>query len=361
MLTSDQLLAQRLQNQQVAASHCTQPAEVAARLGGLQAQEYTQVGWAFGVRLPGAQAADIEHAFAAGTIVRTWLLRGTLHVAAAEDVRWLLALLAPRLVRMAATVNTQRELDEAMLRRSQDIVSRALEGRRHLTRGELTAALAQAGIAATGPRLASILLRAALDQVICLGPRRGLEATFVLLDEWVPGSRPRPREEALAELARRYFISHGPATVPDFAWWAGLTLGEARAGLAAVQTALQHARLNGQEYWFPAVSAAPTAPKAYLLPGFDEYFLGYKDRTLLLDAAYIRRVASSNGIFSPLIVVDGRVVGIWKRTVKKEAVVVELQPFQPLGVTEQEAIALAAEQYGQFLAKKPQVLTAAGV
>ncbi|OON65677.1 winged helix DNA-binding domain-containing protein [Hymenobacter sp. CRA2] len=349
-MTPDLLLRLRLLNQQVAPPTAPDAATLVAHLGAMQAQDYGQGLWAVGVRQPRATAASVAQALAERRLVRTWLLRGTLHLAAAADVRWLLALLAPRIIAACAPMYRQRELDAATISRSLAVLAGVLEGQPPQPRSALAQALQQAGIHTDGSRLTALLQRGVLEQLICPATRHGAEPTYALLDEWLPPAPAHPRPDAIAELARRYFRSHGPAAVADFGWWAGLPLGEARQGLEAVQAELQSVVVGGQTYWLPEVPAATAAPAACLLPGFDEYLLAYKDRSLVLDAPHAAAVMTSNGIFRPIIVVDGRVVGTWKRSPRGTAV--ELAPFAQVPVAAAAELAEAAAAFTAFWAEE---------
>ena len=203
----------RLYNQQIVSTRLKKPEEVAAWLGGMQGQDYAGCKWSFGLRLPDATDADIEQAIACRTIIRTWPMRGTLHFVAAADVRWMLDLLAPRNIAGSARRHKQLELDEATFSRCRDIFIKALHGGRQLTRDDLYKLLEDAGISMNSQRGYHILWRSALDGIICFSAQRGRQQTFALLDEWAPGAVKLPRGEALAELAKRYFNSRGPATL----------------------------------------------------------------------------------------------------------------------------------------------------
>jgi hypothetical protein len=290
----------------------------------------------------------IEQAFNEGKILRTHVMRPTWHFVTPADIRWLLELTAPRLNAANATRYRQLELDEALLSRSNDVIAGALQGGQMLTRAELGAALAEAGILAKGLRLIYILFRAELDGVVCSGPRRGKQFTYALLDERAPYARSLPRDEALAELVRRYYTGHGPASVHDFAWWSGLTVGEAKAGLEMVGSDLAHAVIGGQTYYFSASTRqAEEAPDAaYLLPTFDEILVGFSAFDKLRSGGQDLR---NKVVFDPRIVSGGRITGSWRRTFKKGAVVVEVAPFGPLMPKENDAIAAAAQRYGDFL------------
>ncbi len=351
------LAARRLLNQQIAAATCTTPAEVVSHLLAMQAQDYLGTLWAVGLRLPGSTERTIEAALENRSIVRTWPMRGTLHVVAAADVRWLLDLLAPRRLAQAAYRRRQLDIDEDTLARSRAVCQKALQGGRQLERGAMFALLESHGISTAGQRGIHILGTLAQEGLLCLGARSGKQFTFALLDEWVPHARSLPRDEALAELARRYCVGHGPAAVQDFAWWSGLTLSDARAALAAAAPHLQQEVIDGDTYWQAAgapdaanVDSEELADAVHLLPGFDEYLLGYTDRSAVLDPRHaLLTHPGTNGMMLPVLVVGGRVVGVWKRAIKKKAVALNFTPFEPLTVAQKEAVAGAAERYGHFL------------
>jgi len=344
------LLDLRLANQQLSAHNFSKPEEVVAWMGALQAQEYAQSQWAIGVRLPGLQDSDIEQAIAAQRIIRTWCVRGTLHLVHAHDVHWLLTLLAPRIISGNATRYKNLELDEKTLQKTQTILSRTLK-KEPLTRDELTAVFHKAGIEAKGERLTHILYHAAMDQLICIGPKRGNSVTYTLLH--APAAKPfKDRPAAVAELAKRYFLSHGPATVSDFVLWSGLTIKEAREGLEAVKPLLTSFTLEQKDYWMNAQQPAAAKPDLYCLPGFDEYVLSYEDRSHFLDAQHKNLVYTTNGIFNPVIVHKGAIIGTWQRTFNKDTVIVTLKPFKPLPAATLKKIRTALQPYASFCNKK---------
>jgi hypothetical protein len=341
-----------LLSQRVAGERCARPAEVARWMGAVQAQDYQQALWAIGVRTGAATTGEVEEAIAGREIVWTWPMRGTLHFVAAENARWLLELLAPRRLAADRARLRQLELDEGVIERSGRLFYDALRGGRRLPRSGMMRLLAEAGINPAGQRGYHILWHVAQQGIICLGPMRDKEQTFVLRDEWVPNARRLSREAALAELAAVYFTSHGPATVADFAQWTGLTLTDARAGHEAVRSRLVAEQLDGREYWRgdgAAGQGAEGAAGVYLLPGFDEYLLGYKDRGDVLAAEHAQKVVpGGNGVFFPILVVGGQVVGTWKRAVKKGGVAITVRPFARLEVS-CECLEAAAERYSAFL------------
>ncbi|MBV9731756.1 MAG: AlkZ family DNA glycosylase, partial [Verrucomicrobia bacterium] len=282
-------------------------------------------------------------------------LRSTLHFTAAADVHWLLELTAPRILSTASLRFERYGLDTAVLARIRKLLVKTLQGSQQLTRDEIYAVLQRARISVEGQRGYHILWRMGVDRIICFGTRRGKQTTFTLLEEWAPRGRKLDRDTALAELTRRYFVGHGPATLQDFVWWSGLKVSDAKAGLAMAKSRLESLNLNDQVYWLspetPSLSKA--APMIYLLPGFDELLLGYRDRSASLDPVYRQKVqAGSNGIFLGTIVVNGRVIGTWKRELRKSAARVTTSAFRPLTRAETDGLEKAIGRYCEFLELK---------
>jgi hypothetical protein len=340
----------RLHNQRLASAGCAKPEDVVSWLGAVQAQDYPGAKWALALRMRRATDAAVERAFAAGRILRTHVMRPTWHFVAPADIRWMLALTAPRVRAAAAHYDRQVGVDAGVVRRSNKVIAAALRGGAQLTRQELSVALRKAGVAADGvQRLAHLTMHAELDGVICSGALRGKQFTYALLDERVPRTRVLPREEALAELTRRYFTSHGPAQVQDFVWWSGLTTADARAGLESARRHLADAVIDGKTYWFSSSmrTVAPPARTAYLLPLYDEYLIAYKDRSASLDRALWKPIVERDA-FSAAIVLDGRVVGGWKRTVTRGSVTIALDLAVRLNRTNRRLVADAARRFGGF-------------
>ena len=340
----------------VASARCDRPADVVGRLGAMQAQDYSQSLWAIGARLRSGTVAGVEHAIAERRILRSWLIRGTIHFALPEDVRWLLALCAPRLAAADARRHAQLGLTEAQIDRCAELASDALAGDRRLTRPEAMRLFDEAGIETTGQRGYHILVRLARNALICLGPMQGKQQTIVLLDDWAPrgASRDLPREAALSELASRFATSRGPVTTQDFARWAGIPVTEAEQGLRAA-AGLAARSLDGIGYWLAADQADAPRPSAgrrrtYLLAGFDEYFLGYKDRGAVVDPVHVGQISpGANGVFRPLIVTGGQIVGTWDRAVRGQKLTIGLRPFDAEAADVVRAARPEAARYRDFL------------
>lgn len=349
--------AHRLDRQLISRPRFDRPAQVVAWFGAMQAQDYLAALWAVGLRTPGATDAAIEAALAEGAVVRTHLFRGTWQLVAREDVRWMLDLVGPRMIRAWGSWSRKLGLEDRMLGRCGELLAAALAGGARLTRQELAAALERGRIRDARGRLSHILGHAELAGVICGAGRRGNQAVWVLLDHHVPAERGRTREEALAELAVRYFRSRGPATAADFAWWTGFSLGGAREALELAKTGLASERAGGATYWFvPDREATARSRRAHLLPAFDEYLVGYKDRGAVVAQQYARRVNAGGGMLNPAVVVGGRVVGTWQRTLEQGGVAVAVRSFGRLTPTMRDAVAAAADRYKAFLGA-PLVMT----
>jgi hypothetical protein len=338
------LLVQRAVNQKLGSSGLQRAADVVRWFGAVQAQDFNAAKWALGLRMSNSPtAAAIEEAFNEGQILRTHVMRPTWHFVAPEDIRWLLELTAPR-VNLRAGANYRKfELDAATFKRSNRILHRALRDGKHLTRAELKQVLNRSGIAADDTvRTAHIMLRAELDGVVCSGRRIGKQFTYALLDERVPAAKTLTRDEALAELTRRYFRSHGPATLPDFVWWSGLTAADARLGIALIDSELRSTTIDDKTYWHPRSLSNParSATRAHLLPVFDEYNVAYKHRQATL---------STWSMLGPTVTLQGQVIGTWKAATDKSSVRIAVHAARSLTKPERLAIAKAASRYATFL------------
>ncbi|MFG3690456.1 winged helix DNA-binding domain-containing protein [Micromonospora sp. NPDC047740] len=321
--------------------------------GAMQAQDNASGLWSLGVRLPGRTLADVRAALERREALRTWPMRGTVHLVPSRDAHWMLAVTGVRTLAGAATRRAQLGLTEAEADRAVDVLGTALAGGRRLTRAQCLAALGAAGIDTTGQRGYHLLWYAAQRGVTCIAPHVGTEQTFALLDEWVPDPHRPERDEALGILALRYVRSHGPVTPHELARWTGLTVTDARRGFAVAGDALAPVAVDGVEAMVDAsLLDAPREPvdDVHTLLGFDEYLLGFKDRTLMLDPAHAAAVVpGNNGVFLPTVVRDGRVVGTWKRTVGKASVSVTVQPLAPFDAALRSRVESGLADYARYL------------
>lgn len=346
------LTQRRLLSQRLIGDACNTIADVVAWLGAVQAQDYALAKWALGMRVIGASDDDVERAFEKGTILRTHVLRPTWHFVTPADIRWLLALTAPRVHQRNALLYRRVEIDSAVRRRCNAALAKALRNDVHLQRDELRIVLHRAGIRTDGDaRMSYLLMQAELDGLICSGPRRGKQFTYALLDNRAPSAKAVNRRDALVELTRRFFSSHGPATPQDFAKWSGLTVTETRLGLEGAGRALASEVIDGQRYWFDSRAArAPRARSstAHLLSIYDEYLSGYKDRRAIIDVSHAARLRALGAALTAIVIVDGRVAGTWKRRVEKKAIAVTTDLFDRVTTRQQQAVNAAISRFVDF-------------
>jgi hypothetical protein len=317
-------------------------------MGAVQAQDYNAAKWALALRMCAATNDVVEDAFNNGEILRTHLLRPTWHFVTPDDIRWLLKLTAPRVNLRSGPNYRKLELDTDVFKRSNKALTRALKGGKHLTRSALRTALNSVGVDARDSiRAAHILLRAELDGVVCSGPRIGKQFTYALLDERVPATKPLSREEALAKLTRRYFTSHGPATLQDYAWWSGLSVADIKRGIELLGRELEKTSVDGNVYWSTPTAKTPRALNStHLLPVYDEYFVAYKDR----QTGFTPNNGLTNwDLLGPTVISNGIAVGTWKRTDEKNAVTISLNLTRTLSAAEKLALAKAVDRFAAFL------------
>jgi hypothetical protein len=338
-----------MQNERLIGTPFAKPEEVVRWFGAVQSQEYPDAKWGVGQRVRRCTDADVEEALQEGRILRTHVMRPTWHFVMPADIRWMLALTAPRINRAMSYYNRILELDDETFARSNAAIRKALKGGKHLMRKELGAALARAGIVASGQRLGHLVMRAELDAVICSGPRRGKQFTYALLDERAPATKPLSREKSLTELATRYFTSHGPATAQDFSWWSGLTVTDAKKGIELA--GVTEEEIDGKSYWaFPSKSTARgKEPLVHLLPPYDEYFIAYKDRSALSDPAVMKRRAKEGSLDRGVMFLNGKIVGGWRRVLEKDSLVVRTRLLASLNRAETKALRAEVERYARFL------------
>jgi hypothetical protein len=347
-----QIAFQRLQQQQLSQLEFKQPEEVVSWLGAVQAQDYAAAKWGVALRTQGLTDADLDQAFDSGAILRTHVMRPTWHFVTPDDIRWLLGLTAARVKAASAYYYRRLELDDKVFECSNAVVEKSLRGGKNLTRTELASLLREAGIDTQDLLRAAYLIgRAELDAVICSGPRRGKQFTYALLEERAPQAKVLNHDEALAELTQRYFTGHGPANIRDFVWWSGLTTADAKKGLEMVASHLIKESIDGQTYWLaePKTVASQTPLSVHLLPNYDEYIIGYKDRNAAFDVQNTKMEnPRDNIVFNHTILIDGRVAGTWKRSFSKGQVLLEVRPFARLSSAEEAALTRAVQRYGEF-------------
>ena len=342
---------QRLSNQHLVEQTLQKTSELVRLFGAVQAQDYWGAKWALAQRTRDGRDSDVESELSDGSILRTHVLRPTWHFVAPEDIRWMLALTATRIKAVLAHYDRDLGLDASVHRRARAVLTKALKGGTHLTRAELAQTLTKAGIRTDGTeRLARLMMHAELDAVICSGVRRGRQFTYALLDERAPASKVLAREDALHDLALRYFPTRGPATAADFAWWSGLTKADALRAAESAGASLDSVVIGGRKYWFRATRLAKLkSPLVRLLPNYDEYFIGFRDRSAIqarFAAAGIDHTIS--GLSSNLVTIDGQAVGTWERAFKPHSVRIRIKAATTLTAVEKRGIAREVERLARF-------------
>ena len=351
-MTHDDICRWRLAGQFLTARGPTDVADLVRALGAVQSQDYAGAKWGLAQRLGGVTDATLERAIDAGVILRTHVLRPTWHFVAANDIRWMLDLTASRVSAAMASMNRRLELDRAVFRKSNAIFERVLRDGGYLTRSELRDQLERGGVIVGAPqRLGHLVMQGELDGVLCSGPRRGTQMTYALLETRAPVSPAYTRDEALGELTRRYFGSRGPATAQDYSWWSGLTVADAKRGIDMLGAELERLVIDDRPHWHAAGRRARRGrTSALLLPNYDEYFVGFRDRRSI--ARRIGTTASVTGasaLIPHVIVVDGQLVGVWKRAFEKNSVRVSLRYQARVTADEARRVRKAADAYGRFL------------
>ncbi|NLY24097.1 MAG: winged helix DNA-binding domain-containing protein [Bacteroidales bacterium] len=329
-MTPDELLNVRLYNQLLSFHELKEPREVVARMGAMQSQALEMAKWAIGSRLQNSSAKEITGALNRGEVIRTHILRPTWHFVAADDLRWMYALSYPRLKPVYRSYAKMLGADESLLYRCIPLIEELLSGGKHLSKQEIGVALAERGVLLDDNHLSLLLSFTELEGVIVNGELVGSRQTFTLLDEWAPRIPDITREEALERLARKYFTSHGPATLQDFAWWSNLPITDCRKALEMIRPDFLRESIDGRECWMPNDIESPPSDQtsALLLAPFDEFVVSYKERNEMIEEAHYSKVMTKNGIFSPTIMLNGRIIGSWKKNMKKNVPQITLTFFE---------------------------------
>lgn len=332
--------------------------DIIDRMGAMQAQDYNMVKWAVGLRLKEATEKVVEDALNNGDIIRTHVMRPTWHLVSADDIYWMLDLTSSRIKSSMKSRDKELELTPAVYGKSNDIIGKALAGGKHLLRKELIAELELAKIATANNRASHLFLRAELDGIICSGMIRGKNLTYALLEQRVPGKKKFSREESLGKLARKYFSSRFPATIEDFSWWSGLSLTDSRKAFEVVKSDFISEKIKDKFYICPAsYKASRKRPdNVFILPAFDEFVISYKVRDEIFGKNIKKKAVSNNGIFRPVIVLNGQITGIWKRSVKNDEVIVETELYTKFSKFQKKLTESVFENYAKFLNKKLKLI-----
>jgi hypothetical protein len=362
----------RLRNQRVTGALLASPAEAVGWLGCVQAQEYPLAKWSVAMRVVGGRDGSVhdtgvDQALARGEILRTHILRPTWHFVAPRDIRWIMRLTGPRVLSGSAARIRFLELDDSQLARSQDVMRRALEGGKQLTRPELQAEISRAGLNADGSRAAYMFMAAEMTCLVASGAPRGGKQTYALLDEFAPpGPRdvaPFDRDAALAELTLRYFTSHGPATVADFGWWSGIGARETQRGILANGTDMERLEVDREEFWWAGDQGgsadSPPSPAVYLMQAYDEYVVAYRSPRTPINLDGLAADGVLGGLpFAHTIVSDTQVVGYWRRLTAGGGFRIEVQLLRALSTAESAALELEVERYAAFVERPVSLVIA---
>ncbi|MFD4180244.1 winged helix DNA-binding domain-containing protein [Rhodococcus sp. NPDC058514] len=343
-----QVLPRRMRNQHLWGAPLRTAPEVLGALVAVQAQEFAYAKWALAQRTRTVVEADIAAAYAQGSILRTHLLRPTWHFVTPEDASWLLDLTAPRVHAVNGYYLRKLELDDATLAKTGELIAAAVDGGNHLTRRQIGAMLHAAGVEADGLRLGYILMCAELDRVVISGVPKGRQHTYAAFGERVQASDPLGRDAALAQLARRYLASRGPATVRDLARWSGLTVADCRSGIDAVADEFRVDEVEGLALWYPPRKDTPPRPPVVdLVQGYDECIMSYTEtKGYLVEPDLAER---GEPRYMHAVLVDGRVVGRWKHTLSARSATIDMELGRALTARETAALDAELRRYGEFL------------
>lgn len=345
----------RLINQQITQTKFKKPEEIVKYLGAVQSQDFSGAKWAIGLRLPNSLDKEVEKAFNEAKILRTHALRPTWHFVAPEDLKWITTLNAPQVKRIMSYYYKKLGLITDVIKKSNLIIEKSLRGKNYLTRTEIAKVLDENGVKASGQKLGHIVGEAELDTIICSGPRRGKQFTYALVEEVTPKVKDISREEALSKLAKIFFDSRGPATIKDFSKWSGLTQADCKRGLETVKSKFKSEIIDGKEYWFSSnsPSAISHQPLALLLPNYDEYISSYADYTVISDPETRSNLEKiGNALFWNHMVLNGKIVGSWRRVFKPKFIEIQFAPLVSLNKEEKAAFEESAEKFGDFFGSK---------
>ena len=345
----------RVTNQRISDSNLKTAKEVADCLIALQAQDYSMSKWALGIRIRNSTQKCINNEIDSGDIIRTHLLRPNWHFVSSNDVYWLLELSAPQIKAALKYRDKQLGLSETVFRKCNSAIEKTLKNSNHLTRDELIAELIKSKLILNNNQASHIFIRAEAEGIICSGKQKEGKPTYAILEEWVPErNRKVNRDEALKELGQRYFISRGPATIQDFTWWSGLSSRDAKLALEYNKPHLISETIEDQTYWFVNSSIEPNSmqDETFLLPSYDEFIIGYRDRKASLSKVDQKKTISDNGIFYPTILLNGQIIGTWTCNNKKDTVVISTKLFKTDFKNQVKLLKKSVTDYSRFINKK---------
>ena len=345
----------RLLNQQLSNPLFREPKELVSWMGAMQAQNYSMVKWAVGMRLKSATIQAVEKALREGEILRTHVMRPTWHLVAAEDIRWMLKLSAQRIISANDSFAKGYDLDipNEVYTKAHDLLEKILCGKKSLTKQEIAEHFNRSGIVADNHRMTRFMARAEQEGIICSGEDRGSKCTYALLEERVPPMPELTKDESLARLARSYFRSHSPAVLQDFIWWSGLPVSDAKQAVYLIASELTTEQWKEQTWYIHDTcrTRGKLSGHIHLLPSYDEYLLGYKDRTDVLPLEHYSKAFTNNGLFFPIVLHNGQVIGNWDKSEKKKSVDLEYSWFRQVADMNEETLERERQKFARFLGK----------
>ncbi|WP_348824950.1 winged helix DNA-binding domain-containing protein [Flavobacterium aestuarii] len=352
-MTHHEIANHRLASQNLLETNNKSPQEIVSHLGAVQAQDYAMAKWAVGSR-GSATEKEVEEAVNSGKIIRTHILRPTWHFVSADDIYWMLDISGPVVKRLFASMARQHGYDDKKLDQVNSAIEKLLAGNNHLTRDEI---MLELNIHKASGDLSPviIMMNAELDGLVCNGRMKGKKITYALLGERVPKPKSAlTKEEALAKLAKRYFESHGPATLPDFSWWSGFSQTSAKLAINSIESELNSIEINNQKYWFGTniPNVGDFRESVHFLPAFDEILISYKNREASILLEHQSKAFTNNGIFKPIILENGKVIGDWKRTIKKDHVKIETRFFSAVDESKKRILFEAIKPFEDYLETK---------
>jgi hypothetical protein len=355
-ISTEELLRLRLFNQRVSVQKEKTPSSLLKYFGAMQAQDYPMAKWAVGARLPAGEEKSVQSAVSSGKIIRTHVLRPTWHFVPSEDLLWMLGLTASRLHASSKARLRQLSLTPAIIKKSNRLLVHLLKGR-NVTREEIIDAYAGEKIRTSEYRGGHLLFEAELEGLICSGHSDDGTHTYALVSDRIRKHTTLSKEGALKKLAKLYFQSHGPASIADFTWWSGLSPAHAREAVDLNGKTLIRVNHDGQALFVFDLSQKTPELKdsVYLLPAYDEYTIAYKDRGATIDKRFLKNTISTNGIFYPLLLIEGKIAGLWKKQVVKDTIVFTIRQFSPIDAVHRALLSARLKDLEHFYAQKTTV------
>lgn len=341
----------RSTSQQITNPEFNNPKDLVAWMGAIQAQDYNMAKWAIGIRLKSSSLKNVEKALQTGEILRTHIMRPTWHFVPAEDIRWMLKLSVRNVKNALRSYSKYLEIPDDLYTKCNKELEKLLRDNNHLTKEEIANNLINSGIIKTDRVVSCIMTCAEAEGIVCSGIDKTKKVTFALIDERAPHAKELHKDDALAKLAQRYFRSHSPASLLDFSWWSGLTITESRHAIHLIASELIDEKFKSEKLYVQESynKKIKTDDKLYFLPSYDEYLISYKDRTSVLDLEHQPKAFSMNGIFHPVILYKGKIIGNWKKTLQKKQIVVETSFFKSDFEMDETKIQNAENQYKTFI------------